>query len=92
MPMRYFKRVDEGNHSFGGEATYFLEVDEDGDATRQVEVYPGGQVLRYSASHAQDEHGALAVRPVDGDDEAWAAYAITRDEFERVWKETTPSG
>jgi hypothetical protein len=30
--LRYFKRVDEANHELGGEATYFLEVDEDGDA------------------------------------------------------------
>jgi hypothetical protein len=27
--LRYFKRVDEANHDLGGEATYFLEVDED---------------------------------------------------------------
>ena len=88
-PLRYFKRVDEANHEFGGEATYFLEVDEDGDAVRQVELYPNGKVLRYSEAHPQDEWGALSVMVLDTADD-WAEYVISREEFERVWQDTAP--
>jgi hypothetical protein len=87
--LRYFKRVDEANHELGGEATYFLEVDEDGDAVRQVELYPNGKVLRYSAAHQQDDWGALCVMVLDANDD-WAPYVISREEFERVWQATTP--
>lgn len=88
--LRYFKTVDEANHELGGEATYYLEVDERGDAVRQAMIYPNGRVTRYSEAHPEDEWGALAVMVVDGDEDWWEPRAISSDEFERVWQDTAP--
>jgi hypothetical protein len=87
--MRYFKRTSEGYHApgvdWGGDPTYWLEVNERGDAERQLDVYPNGNVLRYDRSHPEDEYGALCVMVIDGDEEQWAAYEISRKEFEEQW-------
>jgi hypothetical protein len=88
--MRYFKTTSEGYHArgvnWGGDPTYWLEVNQRGDAERELQVYPNGNVLRYDREHPDDEYGALSIMVVDGDEELWAAYEITREEFEEQWR------
>jgi hypothetical protein len=85
--MRYFKITDKGFHQdWGGDPTYWLEVNEHGDAERQLEKYPNGNIVSYDRIHSEDEHGALAVMVVDGDEDWWAQYEIAKDEFEQEWR------
>src|SRR2546421_2944434 len=90
--MRYFKTIGEGFHTgvYWGEATYWLEVNDRGDAERELQVYPNGNVLRYDREHPGDRYGALDIMVVDGDEEAWAEYQITREEFEEQWRTHAP--
>jgi hypothetical protein len=92
--MRYFRRTDEGHHArgvnWGGDPTYWLEVNERGDAERELQVYPNGNVLRYDRAHPRDEYGGLAVMVVDGDEVVWVAYEVTREEFEEQWRAHAP--
>jgi hypothetical protein len=85
--MRYFKVTDEGYHveDWGGDPVYWLEINDRGDAERQIEKYPNGNVLSYDRTHLEDEYGALAIMVIDGDPEYWAPYEITREEFEQEW-------
>src|SRR5688572_19371150 len=75
----HFKIVDEGNRSteWGGDPTYWLEVNDDGHAERQIEQYPNGNVISYDKIQARDEYGALAIMVVDGDETFWRPYQIT---------------
>jgi hypothetical protein len=86
--MRYYRKVDEGPEQVeaGGDPTYYLEVNERGDAERQVMIYPNGLVRAYDRDHPEDEHGALAIMVVDGGDAWWQPYVVTREEFEDVWR------
>jgi hypothetical protein len=88
----HFKIVDEGNRSteWGGDPTYWLEVNDDGHAERQIEQYPNGNVISYDRMHDQDEFGALAIMVVDGDETFWRSYEITKDEFENEWRTHLP--
>jgi hypothetical protein len=88
----HFKIVDEGNRSteWGGDPTYWLEVNDDGHAERQIEHYPNGNVISYDKMHDQDEYGALAIMVVDGDETFWGPYQITKDEFEYEWHAHLP--
>jgi hypothetical protein len=88
----HFKIVDEGNRSteWGGDPTYWLEVNDDGHAERQIEQYPNGNVISYDKIQARDEYGALAIMVVDGDETFWRPYQITKDEFENEWHTHVP--
>jgi hypothetical protein len=88
LAMRYYSKVDEGSESVegGGDPTYYLEVNDRGDAEREVIIYPNSLVRVYDRDHTKDEYGALAVMVVDGDDDWWEPYSIMREEFEDVWR------
>jgi hypothetical protein len=92
--VRYFKTTDEGYHArgvnWGGDPTYWLEVNDRGDSERELQVYPNGYVLSYDRLHKQDEYGALGVMVIDGDEDWWASFEITMDEFEKQWSAHTP--
>ncbi len=89
--MRYYKITTIGRHQdWGGEPTHWLEVNEDGDAERQIIDYPNGNVVSYDTMHTEDAHGALPVMVVDGDAEWWEPYAISREVFEDKWKVHRP--
>ncbi len=92
--MRYFRRTDEGYHApgagWGGDPTYWLEVNERSDAERPMEVYPNGNVLRHDRAHPGDEYGALGVMVIDGDEEGWAASEVSREEFEEQRRARAP--
>ena len=85
--MRYFRLASEGFHAGEnwGQAMYWLEVNDRGDAERELQVYPNGNVLRYDREHAEDEYGALAIMVIDGDEDVWVPHEITKDEFEVQW-------
>jgi hypothetical protein len=91
--MRYLRKVDEGYHAPGkswGDPTYWLEVNADGNAERQLEEYPNGNVLSYDRSHVEDDYGALGIMVIDGDEGWWEPYEITQVEFEVKWRAHTP--
>ena|SRR5689334_2101093 len=92
--MRYFRIIDEGYHrpgvNWGGNPTYWLEVNDRGDAERELQVYPNGNVLRYDRTHADDEYGALSIMAVDGNEDFWADYEIGKEEFEEQWRAHSP--
>jgi hypothetical protein len=92
--VRYYKRQwgeprgDEYNH--WGPATYFFEADDDGWVVRQVEVYQGGQILRYSQQHDKDEFGMLTDQPLDLAE--FQSFATSKDEFDRAWPPGSGAG
>ena len=90
MPNRYFRRqwddVRSGDHPAWGLATFYFETDDHLVALRQVEVYDGGQRLRYDHSHAEDEDGFLSDGRIFPDDEWPELFEITATEFEIEWR------
>lgn len=84
----YFKRrwdESRGDARGGwGSSWWFFEVDADGYATRQIEIYDSGPTKRYSLESPEDADGFLSVDRVDelGD---WSTWQIGADEFNRAW-------
>ena len=58
MPF-YARQWDETapGHRHWGRSRWLFEVDQNGEVLRQVEVYDGGQVLRYDRDHFEDDFG-----------------------------------
>jgi hypothetical protein len=48
-----------------------------------VELYGGGQRLRYDENRLDDSYGGLSEKPLDLSD--FAAFEIDATEFEAVW-------
>ncbi len=88
--MRYFKKADEGLHKDWGDPVYLLEVGDEGHAVRQLVCYPNGNTVSYDDAHVEDEHGALAIMVVDGDESWWAQFEISKAEFEAEWQKHSP--
>ena len=86
---RYFRRgwdeLRSGDHRHWGPATYYFETDSSLVALRQLEIYEGGQRLRYDSSHVEDEDGFLAFGRIFPQDEWPELFEITATEFEREW-------
>ena len=86
--MRYFRyhwnetRGDDFDN--WGRATYWFEMAQDGYASRQMEVYENGVVLKYDESHFSDEYGFLADQPLEPDENS--IPEISAEEFEEEWK------
>jgi hypothetical protein len=85
---RWFKRQwgeSRGDaYDSWGTATYFFEIDEQAYPVRQMEVYEGGQRLKYSADHPKDDFGMLADDvPLDLAD--FAQFEIASSEFDTAW-------
>jgi predicted double-glycine peptidase len=90
MNCSYYKiSVEHIISDWGREPTFWLEVNMDGDAVRQVVIFPNGNVLKYDLFHQIDEYDALQQMVVDGDEEWWKEYIISRDEFEQIWNTHT---
>jgi hypothetical protein len=96
QPVRWLKA-----HGDDDEIWYFVEADEDGWVLRQVELRGPDEMPRVAAALAEwpdadrdgldavqayeAKYGALADQPIS----AWSDFpgvAITRDEFETVWR------
>lgn len=91
--MRYFRfhwrEPADGPRAGWGTCHDFWEVDDAGDFTRSVQVYEGGQCLRYDEQHAADGFGQLPEGPLEPA-EIPPEYradlqAIDRPAFERAW-------
>ena len=72
----------------------YVELGDDGFATRQVDEYANGNLTRYDRTHWDDQYGTLASLRFG---KAWLQHwgkpvVITRDEFERKWVEAAKSG
>lgn len=66
-----------------GDVTIFYEVDEEGEVTRQVEVFANGKVLIYDLDRPGDEYGELAD-PMPDHERFLSAFSISRQDFERM--------
>jgi len=88
---RYFRRqwdeLRSSDHASWGQATYYFETDDELIASRQIEVYDGGQRLCYDVEHPEDEHGFLDGSRVFPDDEWPELFEISARQFETEWKQ-----
>lgn len=83
--MRYYRvTVEEGIE--WGATTYWFEVNEQGHAARQINYYANGNSLSYDQTHEHDDYSGLQEMVVDGDDEWWIEYTISKEEFELEWQ------
>lgn len=77
-----------GEYDAWGCSTYFMEIDSNLYAHRQIEVYENGNVLFYDKSHVADNYGMLCDKKlVDNNIEE---FEITKAEFEQIWQSKTP--
>jgi hypothetical protein len=85
--MQYCKRshseiIQRFNKDWTTVDWYYFEVDEDGYATRQIQVLDDGKVHKYSTENLQDEYGGLAEGPLLLEEH----LLIEKDEFETLWE------
>jgi len=73
-----------------GESWWLFETDDDFRPQRQMEIYDGGQVLRYHPEHIEDAYGQLSEVPLDPAE--FEPFRISREEFERLWSSSAPLG
>jgi len=94
MP-RYFKQLGrplrrDSLTAVWGECLRYVEIGDDRYATRQIEDYGEGRVLRYDRSHWCDRFGQLFGCLFSSKPKAIAsrvgAEVIEAQEFERVWR------
>ena len=90
--MRYFKQHWDDSlidQDWGG-VTYYGEYGDDGYATRQIEVFDKGIVLKYDEQHFQDNYGMLDDGAFQEDNikitDDPAVLEISQAEFERAWQ------
>lgn len=94
MSFRYYKRAwDEPRgdpfDSWGSSVWYF-EVDEASYPVRQLERYEHGPGLKYSSVHVEDFYGGLGDQPLDR--EEFAAFEISKEEFDEAWSSSSVIG
>ena len=74
--------------------TYWLELNSDGNAERQISEYPNGNILSYDEDHLEDEFDGLALMVMLEDTDPskgyWAGTEITKEDFEARWAEHVP--
>ena len=90
--MRYFRRRwDESRgdeHDDWGASWWYLETDELGSVSRQIEAYDTGPTLRYGEEHPEDSDGAMASEPLDLNE--FAPHEVGADVFEMAWSALKP--
>lgn len=81
----YMRRLEDGrvDGPDWGPSTEYIEVDADGWATRQIEIFDNGQSLKYNRAHWIDYHGELFDLPLP--DCRVAGSRCAADEFTRAW-------
>jgi hypothetical protein len=78
-----------------GRFNHFVEVADDQRASRQVNLFKCGQILRYDRSRERDAFGRLTGLKFSLK-EKWRRYfpraeIITASEFEAMWRRAAPS-
>ncbi len=89
MPRHYKRFWDESRGDANddwGTSTWYFEVDDERYASRQIEVYENGNVLKYDAGLASDDYGGLSGPQFD--EAEYAEFEISAQHFERVWSST----
>lgn len=85
--MRYFKRYWADMHGDAPDAWgcswWFFETDTFGVVSRQAVMFEHGPTLRYDGHRWRDEFGMLTDQPLELVE--FAAFEITRVEFEQTW-------
>ena len=81
----YMRRLEDGrvDGPDWGPSTEYIEVDADGWATRQVEIFDSGPSLKYNRAHWIDYRGELFDLPLP--DGRVAGSRCSADEFTRAW-------
>ncbi len=74
-----------------GRFVSYIEAADDQEASRQVNVFQNGNVMRYDRSHSRDEFGRLVGLKFSRQPK-WrrffpGAEILTPSEFEAVWRE-----
>jgi len=87
---RYFKyrweETRDDKYDDWGFSTWFSEFDEELYATRQIEIYDNGNVLKYDENLLADEFGMLGEKSLtDGELEESGSIEISKTEFEKKW-------
>ena len=86
--LRYFKR--KWNETRGdqydnwGTSIFFIETDNSGFPSRQIEKYDNGIVLKYGDKITEDEFGMLGDQDLDL--EEFGEFEISKTEFETEWE------
>lgn len=87
---RYFKyrwnetRGDEFDD--WGFSTWYSEFDEDIYATRQLEIYDNGNILKYNDEHFSDKVVMLADQSLSIEElKDSESVEISQEEFETIW-------
>lgn len=85
--MKYFKRKwneargDEFDH--WGVSLFFIEIDDSGFPSRQIERYENGIVLKYSKNKIEDNYGGLGDQELDLKE--FKEFEISQSDFEKEW-------
>ena len=71
--MNYYKRDwDETTGSEltdgWGTSTFYFETDEEGEVTRQMQVFKNGKILKYDTKYIEDRFGGLSEVSLDGEE------------------------
>tara|TARA_R110002167_G_C12662194_1_gene650031 strand:+ start:1766 stop:2041 length:276 start_codon:yes stop_codon:yes gene_type:complete len=86
--MKYFKA--EWNESRGdeydswGTSIWFLELDEENNPIRQIEVYQNGNILKYDSIKMTDDFGMLGDQAIQI--EEMNGIELSQSEFESQWE------
>jgi hypothetical protein len=87
---RYFKyrwnetRGDEFDD--WGFSTWYSEFDEDFYASRQLEIFDNGNILKYNGEHFSDEFGMLGDKSLSFEElKDSGSVEISQDEFANTW-------
>tara|TARA_R110000744_G_scaffold38995_1_gene88881 strand:- start:82 stop:357 length:276 start_codon:yes stop_codon:yes gene_type:complete len=86
--MKYFKA--EWNESRGdeydswGTSIWFLELDEENNPIRQIEVYQNGNILKYDSIKMTDDFGMLGDQAKQI--EEMNGIELSQSEFESQWE------
>ena len=90
--MIYVRITDQGMYSneWGGNPTYWMEIDQQDNAIRQIEYYPNGNIVSYDSAHPEDQHGGLSINVTQGERDWWGQFMIDQACFEEAWANHTP--
>ncbi|MGY2132619.1 hypothetical protein ACW9KT_10340 [Hymenobacter sp. HD11105] len=67
-----------------GTATFYFEVDENGEVLRQIQAFENGRKLKYSLNYMEDELGKLSEVSLEFDE--YKEFRVEQQEFEALWK------
>jgi hypothetical protein len=89
--LQYYRiTISEEGGLWGDTCTFWFEIDTDGDAARQIQIFPNGYILSYDANHLYDEYDGLKQMVIDGDAAWWEQYHITQNAFDAEWARHHP--